>query len=169
MAKKRTAAASKRTAAAKKTRSGKSLQHARAGRLGGLAPHVCRGSECTKLKKGASAKKKAGAAKKAVKKKVTSLKAKIKKEVTGLKAKVKKDVAGLKAKAKKTVKRKKAAAKKAHRPNRSAGLFRELFEDVYATPAKRRTHAKKSRASRSKKASHHRRGVAKKAVSRSRS
>lgn len=33
-----------------KTKSKVSAQHAKAGRLGGLAPHVCRGRQCTSAK-----------------------------------------------------------------------------------------------------------------------
>lgn len=35
---------------------GTSKQHAKAGKLGGLAPHVCRGRECTKIKEEAALK-----------------------------------------------------------------------------------------------------------------
>lgn len=45
------------------TKGGTSKQHAKAGRLGGLAPHVCRGRECTKIKEEALLKSKAKAAK----------------------------------------------------------------------------------------------------------
>ena len=46
----------KRATARKATVSkGKSARHARAGKLGGLAPHACRGSECTVLRKKATA------------------------------------------------------------------------------------------------------------------
>ena len=58
MAKKATTRATKKAVG---IRGGTSKQHARAGRLGGLAPHVCRGSECTKLRKAAAAKKAASA------------------------------------------------------------------------------------------------------------
>ena len=50
MAKKATARRTKSVG----VRGGTPAQHARAGRLGNLAPHVCRGSECTKLRKEAS-------------------------------------------------------------------------------------------------------------------
>jgi len=46
MARKKTTTAAKKT-----TRRGVSTQHAKAGRLGGLAPHVCRGGECVKMRR----------------------------------------------------------------------------------------------------------------------
>jgi hypothetical protein len=52
--------AKKVTSRAKKAvgiRGGTSRQHAIAGRKGGLAPHICRGSECTKMRKEAALKK----------------------------------------------------------------------------------------------------------------
>lgn len=52
------------------TKGGTSKQHAKAGRLGGLAPHICRGRECTKIKEEALLKSKAKAAKATALKKV---------------------------------------------------------------------------------------------------
>ena len=69
MAKKATARKTKSVG----VRGGTPAQHARAGRLGGLAPHVCRGSECTKLKKEAAMRgKKKTALKAAPHKKTTA-------------------------------------------------------------------------------------------------
>lgn len=49
----------KKTTAKKANNRKKTTHHAEAGRLGGLAPHICRGSECTKLKSAAAKLKKA--------------------------------------------------------------------------------------------------------------
>lgn len=135
MAKKR------RTAAAKKARGGVSKQHARAGRLGGLAPHVCRGGECVKLRKAGKAKK-AGA-----KKRTTTAKAKV-------------------TKAKRT-KAKKSTARKPKRTTARGG--RNLFEGLFAEMAKAPRRAKSSRRkATTRKKTTARRGVAKKAHSRRR-
>lgn len=118
MAKKATTRATKKAVG---IRGGTSKQHARAGRLGGLAPHVCRGSECTKLRKAAAAKKAASA-----------------KSVTKTAAKKRSLYAG----AFDT----KAAPKKMGRPaahanrltksakNKTTGFFEGLFADAYAAP-----------------------------------
>ncbi len=171
MAKKKTSAGS-----AKKTRGGTSKQHARAGRLGGLAPHVCRGSECTKLRKEAAAKakaKKAGASKKTAAKKATSVKAKAGSlKATTAKAKAPaaskaKKATALKAKATKASKAKKVTVRKTKRSASTSyhpELLTGLFEDMYAMPA----HSKRaSKTSRAKKAAT-RRGHAKKVSSKSR-
>lgn len=141
--------------AAKKTRGGTSKQHAKAGRLGGLAPHVCRGSECTKLRREAAAKKRgvkaalkpvaktAAAAKKAGSKLVGALKASSAKEAA--KAKTLKAAVH-----RKVVKAKKAVGTHARR-GRPAGFFEGLFEDMYMAP-KKAASKKKTTASRTKKA-----------------
>lgn len=41
----------KKLSSKKGVRGGSKKQHAIAGRLGGLAPHVCRGRECSSMKK----------------------------------------------------------------------------------------------------------------------
>lgn len=140
--------------AAKKTRGGTSKQHAKAGRLGGLAPHVCRGSECTKLRREAAAKKRSlkaavkpaakavGTAKKAVSKLVGALKASSAKKA----AKAKTLKAAIHHK---VVKAKKSAG--IHARHGRPGFFEELFEDVYTAP-KRTVAKKKTTASRTKKA-----------------
>lgn len=47
----------KRKSVKAKVKGGTSAQHAKAGRLGGLAPHVCRGRECNSSKYKSKVKK----------------------------------------------------------------------------------------------------------------
>lgn len=92
-------------AKSKLNKSGKSAQHARAGRLGGLAPHVCRGSECTKLRREGKLRSKAG-----TKGKTTAAKSTLKKRAAH--ESILADLFG-KSKTKKVAKRRTAA--KAHK------------------------------------------------------
>lgn len=122
------------TSKGKTTRGGTSEQHARAGRLGGLAPHVCRGSECTKMRSKAGSR--STRATKSLKEGVLS----------GLLGKSKKTVT------KKTATKGKSAASSKGRSLASRAKARNheaILSDLFGNKNRKRTTAKRATSSRS--------------------